>query len=185
MEDAQIVALYWARDENAIAETERKYGRFCRALAENILSIHEDAEECVNDAYRLTWESIPPQKPAFLRAWLGRLTRSLAINRWNSADAQKGGGGAELLLGELEDCVPAADSVERTLENEALGAAISGWLRSLPADDRALFVRRYWYGEALNDLAEAWGVGAARLAQRMLRLRRRLKKTLEGEGFGV
>lgn len=185
MEDAQIIDLYWARDESAIMETERKYGPFCRAVACGVLTLREDAEECVNDTWQRAWDSIPPQRPAVLRAWLGKITRNLALNRWERSRAQKRNGGMELLLSELEDCIPAPESVERRLEDEALGAAISAWLRTLPRDERVLFVRRYWNGEALNDLAAAWGVKPAQLAQRMFRLRGSLKKALEKEGITV
>ena len=186
MEDAQIIELYWARSESAIAETEKKYGAFCRTVAENILAQREDAEECVNDTWRRAWDAIPPQRPALLRAWLGKVTRNLALNRLERARAQKrGGGGADLLLSELEDCIPSPEHVERHLEGEALGAAISAWLRTLPRDDRALFVRRYWNGEPLNGLAAVWGVRPAQLAQRMYRLRQGLKAALEKEGIVV
>ena len=185
MEDAQIVDLYWARDERAIAETDRKYGAFCHAVAHNVLAVREDAEECVNDAYQKAWESIPPQRPLLLRAWLGKVVRNLALNLWNRNHALKRGGGADVLLSELEDCIPSPEGVVRALEDEELGRVISDWLRTLPRDDRALFVRRYWNGEALGDLAAAWHITPAKLAQRMYRLRRGLKAALEQEGIAI
>lgn len=185
MEDSRIIDLYWRRDEAAIGETERKYGPLCRSLAKNILSVDEDAEECVNDALHQAWNSIPPQRPDRLGAWLGKVTRNLALNRWHKNRAQKRYAGMSALLSELEDCVPAPGGVERELENQALSAAIDGWLRTLPKDDRVLFVRRYWYGVELRDLAAERGVSPNRLAQKMLRLRRGLKKALEQEGFTI
>ena len=185
MEDAQIVELYWARDESAIAETDQKYGAFCHTVAYNVLAVREDAEECVNDTYQRAWEAMPPQRPAILRAWLGKIVRNLALNLWNKNHAQKRGGGMDVLLSELEDCIPSRESVERALDAEELGADISAWLRQQPYEDRVLFVRRYWNGTALNELAEAWGMEPARLAQRMLRMRRSLKAALEKEGITV
>ena len=185
MEDAQIVSLYWARSEDAIRETDAKYGAFCRAVALGLLSVREDAEECVNDAYHAAWTSMPEEKPDKLRAWLGRVVRNLSVDRWRSSRAQKRYDGMELLLSELEDCVPARETVEETVEAAELGHVISAWLAALPEDDAALFVRRYWNGDALTALAKERGVAAAKLAQKMYRLRLSLKTTLEKEGVAL
>ena len=150
MEDSEIVALYWARDEAAIEETQRKYGPLCRSLAKSILQADEDAEECVNDALHHAWNAIPPQRPDRLGAWLGKVTRNLALNLWDKNRAQKRYGGIEALLDELADCVPAPGGVERELEGQELSAAIDRWLRALPREDRVLFLRRYWYGAELR-----------------------------------
>lgn len=182
MEDAQIVALYFRRDEAAITETDRKYGPFCRRMAENILTLREDAEECVNDAYHAAWNAMPPQEPRSLRAFLGRIVRNLAISRWRAGRARKRYPGMELMLSELDDCVPAGDPVEEAMDRRALSEAISSWLDGLPAEDRRLFVRRYWYGDAASDLARETGCTANQMAQRMLRLRRGLRQALEAEG---
>lgn len=107
MEDAAIVALYWNRDEAAIAETQRKYGSYCQAIAQNILSSREDAEECVSDAWNAAWNAMPPQRPGSLSAFLGRIVRNLSISRWRRDRAQKRYAGLEVLLSELEDCLPA------------------------------------------------------------------------------
>lgn len=185
MEDSEIVALYWARDEAAIEETQRKYGPLCRSLAKSILQADEDAEECVNDALHHAWNAIPPQRPDRLGAWLGKVTRNLALNLWDKNRAQKRYGGIEALLDELADCVPAPGGVERELEGQELSAAIDRWLRALPREDRVLFLRRYWYGAELRELAVERGVSPNRLAQKMLRLRRSLKNTLEKGGFSL
>ena len=182
MEDAQIIDLYWRRDESAITETARKYGALCRTVAKGILSTAEDAEECVNDAYHQAWNAIPPQRPEKLGAWIGKVVRNLALNRWERDHAQKRYGGMTALLSELEDCVPAPKTVEGELEDQELSRLISGWLRSLEREDRVLFVHRYWYGTALQDLAAEWGLSPQKLAQRMFRLRRSLRNTLEKEG---
>lgn len=182
LEDSDIIELYWQRDETAITKTDQKYGRFCYGIAMNILSVHEDAEECVSDTYRCVWNAVPPERPRSLSAYLGRIIRNLSFNRWNKKHAQKRYGGMELLLSELEDCIPFSESVEQTVEARELSKLINKWLTSLPRVDRALFVRRYWNGDALADLAKEYGVKSSKLAQRMFRLRKRLKASLEQEG---
>ncbi len=107
MEDPQIVELYWQRDETAIAETDAEYGGFCRRIAQNLLGIREDAEECVNDVYGEAWSSMPTERPEKLRAWLGRVVRNISIDRWRQNHAQKRYAGMESLLSELDECVPA------------------------------------------------------------------------------
>lgn len=182
MDDDRIIELYFRRDETAIAETDRKYGAFCRRVAINILSIREDAEECVNDTYHAAWSKMPPELPQSLRAFLGRITRNLSISRYRANHAQKRYGGMEVLLSELDDCVPSGERVEQTADRHALSALISGWLDTLSAEDRALFVRRYWYGDAVQALARECGCTPNQMAQRMLRLRKSLKAVLEQEG---
>lgn len=181
MTDAEIIQLFWQREESAITETQTRYGAYCTRIAMNILSNREDAEECVSDTWLQAWNTIPPQKPRSLRAYLGRIIRNLSLNRWSHSRAQKRYGGMERLLSELDDCIPAPDNAQRSLEAAALSEIISNWLETLPRDDRILFVRRYWYGDTLQELAAHAGIPASKLAQRMLRLRRGLKATLERE----
>ena len=135
MEDSEILDLYWRRDGSAISETEEKYGALCGRIARNILGADEDAEECVNDVLHQAWNAIPPQRPDRLGAWLGKVTRNLALNQWSRNHTQKRYGGMTALLDELEDCVPAPGGVERELEDKELSAAIDRWLRSLPAPE--------------------------------------------------
>ncbi len=182
MEDSQIIDMYWQRDESAITETDLKYGSFCHSVALNILSINEDTEECINDTYHRAWNSMPPQRPVNLKAWLGKVVRNIAINLWNKNHAQKRYSGMELLLSELEDCIPAVGTVESEIEDAELGRIISAWLRTLSREDRTLFVRRYWNGEALNDLSKEWNIASGRLAQKMYRLRLSLKSSLNKDG---
>ena len=185
MEDRQIVELYWQRNEQAITETSAKYGSFCFSIAKNILSIREDAEECVNDTYHHAWNAIPPQRPVRLRPWLGKIVRNIALNLWNKQHAQKRDAGMTELLSELEDCIPSSQSVEREIEERELTELLNRWLRSLSREDRALFVRRYWNGETLGELAAEQGSTPQKLAQRMYRLRRGLKTALEKEGVRI
>ena len=115
MEDLQIIGLYYERDEAAISETATKYGAFSRGIALNILSISADADECVNDAYLRAWNSIPPQKPDKLGAWLGKVVRNIAFDLWKKNHRQKRGAGMEQLLSELEDCIPSPVAVEHQI----------------------------------------------------------------------
>ncbi len=185
MEDAAIVALYWSRDEAAIAETQRKYGAYCRSIAQNILGSREDAEECVSDTWHRAWNAIPPQRPASLSAFLGRIVRNLSLSRWRREHAQKRYAGLDAMLSELEDCLPAPGGVEDAVEGRALTACIEKWLEGLEQEDRAVFLRRYWYGQEVRSLAKEWGVGPNQMAKRLQRLRKDLKVSLEQEGMTV
>lgn len=185
MEDSEIIGLYFQRDEKAITETAAKYGAFCHTIALNILSIHEDAQECVNDAYWQAWNAIPPQKPDHLGAWLGRVIRNNAYNLWTKNHRQKRYAGMEELLNELEDCIPSPVSVEREVEEQELIEVINTWLATLTKRDRILFVRRYWNGEAVNALAKKAGISASAMAKKMYRLRQGLKAALEKEGYSL
>ncbi len=185
MDDGAIIELYFARSEDAVGETARKYGAYCRRIAENILRRREDAEECVNDTYLAAWNAMPPERPACLRAFLGRITRNLSIARYRRERAQKRFYAAELLLSELDECLPAKDDPAAALDKALLTEAVADWLGTLGADDRALFLRRYWYGDALKDLAAECGVGENRMAKRMRRLRANLRDALEKGGFSI
>lgn len=182
MEDTQIVALYFSRSESAIEESSKKYGAALLRIAYNILSSHEDSEECVEDTYMRAWNSVPPQKPRSLGAYLGRIVRNLSINRWHENHAQKRFAGVEVLLSELSDCIPASQSVEEELTAEELSQRISEWLTMLPVDERVMFLRRYWYGDSLEMLARECGSTQNKLAGRLYRLRIKLKEALEREG---
>lgn len=181
MEDLQILDLYWRRDERAIRETDARYGAYLHAIAWNILSDREDAEKCVNDTYHQAWNAIPPDRPACLWAWPGRVCRNIALNLWNKNHAKKRGSDMELLLSELEDCIPAPDGPERRAEDAAIRDCLNAWLRGLPAEDRALFVRRYWYGETPGALAEERKLPAKKLTQKLLSAP---KRTSESPGKG-
>ena len=185
MDDAAIIDLYFARSENAISETDRQYGAYLRRVALNLLSLREDAEECVNDTYHAAWNAMPPERPLSLRAFLGRITRNLAVARWRSTHAQKRFAGVETLLSELGDCLPAREDTEGAFERRALAECLTAWLRELSADDRALFIRRYWYGDAVKELAMKCGVGENSMAQRLRRLRAKLKAAIEEGGFSI
>lgn len=183
MEDNTIIQLYFDRDERAISCTDEKYGALCTRIAQNIVQCCEDAEECVSDTYHTAWRSMPPTWPESLRAFLSRITRNLAISRVRFDSAQKRGGGQ--LLCELSDCVPDMNTPERHAELSEITDAISRWLDGLQPDERALFLRRYYFGDELKTLGKLCGQTEQQLAQRMLRLRRKLKSALEREGIAV
>lgn len=185
MDDKQIIELYFERNEQAIKETETKYGAFCHRIAMNILGIHEDAEECVNDTYYSVWKQIPPTVPEVFKVYLGRITRNLSISRFRAMRAKKRYSSMEIMLSELNDCVPSSSNVEQTIEVMQLSDYISEWLDSLPVEDCALFVRRYWFGDEVQELAKKCGITAAKMAQRMLRLRKSLKAALEQKGVAL
>lgn len=184
MDDMEIIALFEQRKEEAVAAAERKYGAYCRTIAQNLLGF-EDAEECVSDTWLAAWKRIPPAKPESLRAFLGGITRTLSISRFRSLHAQKRGAGLTLLLSELEDCLPDPKGVEEALETRELARLLSAWLRALPRKDRVWFLRRYWYGVPVKQLAAEAGCTENQMAQRMRKLRQALRAKLEQEGISV
>jgi len=182
VEDNQIIELFFRRDETALTETANKYGGFCLRIAMNVVNVREDAEECVNDTYHTAWNQIPPTKPDSFKAFLGRIVRNFAISKYRVLHAKKRFNGLEVMLSELSDCIPGAESVEQEMEAKELTEYINTWLAGLKPEDRALFVRRYWYGDEVRELAKKCGVSGTQMTQRMLRLRRKLKVFLEEKG---
>ena len=183
MEDREIVQLYWDRDERAIGESDRKYGALCRGVALRVLESIEDSEECVSDTWLRSWNTIPPQRPNLLGAFLARITRNLALDRWRAARAERRGGGeTALALEELEDCVSGL-SLEDEVERRELVRALTGFLRSLPEGDRNLFLRRYWAVETLEKLAKEEGQSVSALHRRLRKLRAALADWLRKEGI--
>ena len=185
MEDERIIELYWNRDQRAIRETDGKYGKLLGGIAWNLLRSREDSEECVNDTYLRAWNAIPPQRPGALRAWLARITRNLSLDRWKTRQAEKRGGGAEVLLGELEDCVPVARGPEQALEDQALAELLNAFLRGLSREGRAIFLRRYWYGQGVAEIAGDLGCGEGKVKSSLFRSRKALREFLEKEGIAV
>ena len=181
--DEAIVSLYFDRSEEAIAESDRKYGKTCHTIAYNILHSDEDAEECVSDTWLRAWNAIPPEKPARLGAWLSTVTRRLALTRYEKRTAAKRYGGMETSLEELSECV-AAGSL--TLADEvALSGAINSFLASLPTRARMIFMRKYWYMDSVADIAKAMGMGESAVKVSLHRTREKFRKHLEKEGITV
>lgn len=161
MEDKQIVDLYFARAEAAISETQKKYGRYCHYIAYNILYSDQDAEECVNDTYIKAWNAMPPHRPTQLSAFLGKITRNTALDRYAYMKAQKRSG------------------------EVALKEAVNGFLRSLPAQTRVVFVRRYWYMSPVKEIARDYGMTVSNVKVTLLRTRNKFREYLEKEGIEV
>lgn len=184
MEDKIIVDLFWQRSPEAIPEAQRRYGSYCTLVAANILNSPEDAEECVNDALLAAWNAIPPHRPGLLRTFLGKLTRNLALNRREKALAGKRGSGqVPLILDELQEVVSGPGDVSEALEHKELVRAIDDWLDTLPEGKRALFIRRYWYCDSLEDLAARAGKRTNSIAVTLHRLRESLRRYLTERGF--
>lgn len=182
MEDKTIIQLYWARSSEAIPATDAKYGAQCRGLSARILQNSEDAEECVNDTWLRAWNTMPPQFPSSLRAYLLKIVRNLSIDRWRAERSQKRGGGAAELVLELEDCLPPAPSAEEVTEARAAVEVIDRWLDELEVEDRVIFLKRYWYGIAVKEIARQFSCTQSHMAKRLFRLRNSLRTTLEREG---
>ena len=184
MNDEEIIGLYNKRSEQAIIETAGKYGGLCYAVAYDILRSGEDAEECVNDAYLSVWNSIPPEHPASLRAFISRITRNSALNRVRRKSAEKRGGTQyELLLGELAECLPSGggDMTERV----ALSAAMNSFLSSLDQTSRMVFMRRYWYMKSTREIAREYKLTETNVRVILHRVRKRLAEHLSAEGIDL
>ena len=178
MNDNEIVALFFARKENAISAAAEKYGRYCHTIAHNILSSRPDAEECVNDTYLNTWNSIPPQTPDPLRAYICRIVRNLSLKKLRANSALKRSSRFEVSLSELEDCI-SAHSLDEQLAAGELSAQINAFLAALRRDDRVMFVRRYWFAQPLSEIADAFGTTENNVSVRLGRIRRKLHTYLE------
>lgn len=184
MKDHEIIDLYWKRKETAISATAEKYGKYCHTISYNILHNNEDAEECVNDTYLGAWKSMPPQRPERLSAYLGKITRNLSLNRFKRYTAEKRGlGQTELVLSELEDCIPSETGVEQVIDEMVLVNSINQFLRAQPEQKRNIFIRRYWYLYPIRDIAENYGMSESKAASMLFRMRNGLKTHLEKEGI--
>lgn len=186
MEDVQIIDLYWNRIETAIAETYTKYGGYCNRIAYNILGNSEDSDECVNDTFLHTWDSIPPNRPNILSAYLGKITRNIALNQYKRANAAKRGGGTvPLLLQELEECIPNSCSVEEEYEAGVTAKVINNYLRCIDTENRVVFVRRYWYADSISVISKRYHISESKVKSMLFRSRKKLKDYLEKEGIQI
>ena len=182
VEDTQIIALYWARSEEAITATDSKYGPYCRTIAHNILNSREDTEECVNDTWLNAWNAMPPQKPNLLRAFLGRITRNLALDRYDYYHAQKRQTEVDALLSELHECI--ADR-RNPYEERYVAEVISAFLRSQPEEKRNVFLRRYWYADSIEAIARRGHMSQSQVKSMLFRMRGALRAHLEKEGIAL
>ena len=184
MEDEKIVALYWARDEQAIALTKEKYESYLYTIALRILSTIEDAEESVSDTYVGAWNSMPPQKPSVLRTYLGRITRNISLKRCRYLHAQKRySGEATLALDELSEIVPDTETTESEAERKELIGAIQSFLTALNSEQRMIFLMRYWYLYSIADTAKKLGFSQSKVKMTLKRTCDSLRDLLEKEGL--
>ena len=184
MDDSEIIELYWSRDQTAIEETDRKYGHTCHRIANDILSSPEDSEECFDDTYMATWNSIPPQRPLHLSAYLYRIVRNFSLIRLRELHAQKRGGGKlDLILDELEECVEAPSSVEKEYEAKELAEEIEKFLQTLSNDDQRIFVHRYWLTLPSKEIASRLGFKESKVNTSLHRSRNKLHEHLLKEGL--
>lgn len=184
MTDDKIIESYWRREERAIRESDAKYGRYCLAIADNILYNREDSEECVNDTWLRAWHAIPPARPAKLKLYFAKITRNLALSRYAARTAKKRGGGeVALILDELAEVLREPDEVESEYMAKELAAAVNSFVYTLPERECNVFVRRYFYSEEIPEIAERYGISARNVTVMLSRTRGKLKQYLEKEGF--
>lgn len=183
MDDSKIVELYLARSEDAITETELKYGKLCRYIAMNILRSIEDRDECVNDTYFGAWNAIPPQKPNKFSAFISKITRNLALKKYEYISASKRNPEVAVSLSELEECVSGKDCVETELENRRVEKAISDFLWQQDIEKRTVFIRRYWYFDPIDSICTRCGFSQSKVTSMLYHTRQKLREYLESEGI--
>lgn len=184
MQDELIVNMYWQRDENAVTQSEIKYGKYLRKIANNILYDFRDVEESVNETYLKAWNSMPPSKPSMLSVYLGRLTRQFSIDIYRTKNRDKRGGTQYIdSLDELSECVSGEESVEAQVELSELTGALEEYLRSVPEEQRVIFVGRYYFCDSLRDIARYYGFSESKIKSILYRVRTGLKLHLEKEGL--
>ena len=181
MDDETIVELYWSRSEDAIKQTQIKYGNYCYAIAYRILRNREDSEESVNDTYLGSWNSMPPHRPQMLSIFLGKITRRVSLGRLRGKNALcRGGGEVPLALEELEECLPdGKNTTDSHLEARELAGIIDDFLSVQSEDARIIFVKRYWLFESVIDIAESTGFSESKVKTELCRTRKRLRTFLE------
>lgn len=183
MEDELIIDLFLQRKEDAIRETDSKYRRYLKKIMSTILASDEDIEECLNDTYMTVWGKIPPDKPGFFRAYLARIARNTAFNRYDYLSASKRNPNVTVLLSELEECIPAEYNIEHELESSFIRNALNEFLGRQEPEKRKIFLRRYWFGDSIEDI-EGWsGYSKSKIKSILFRLRKELREYLWKEGI--
>ena len=184
MDDLQIIELYFARDEQAIKETDRKYGKMCFRVAKNLLFNNEDSEECVNDTYLAVWNKIPPTRPNNFTAFICKITRNLSLKKLETSNAMKRSADAIISLSEIEATLP-DHSIAPGIEEEELGKLISTFLWREKELDRNVFLRKYWFFDTISDIAERYSMRENTVKSMLFRTRNRLREFLRKEGIEV
>ena len=186
MDDGKIINLYIERSEDAIKETDIKYGGYCKIIANNIVGNVSDTEECVNDTYLKMWNTIPPTIPNVLKAYIGRITRNFALMKYReSTCAKRGGGEISLVIEEIEEFLPAVDSVDTVMESNLVLELVNKLLLTVPEENRKIFVRRYWYAQSVANIAKAMGITESKVKSVLFRIRNKLKEELAKEDIYV
>ena len=183
MKDHEIIALFFERSERAITELMGKYGTAIKNVASNILKDTQDAEEAVSDTYLTVWNRIPPEKPKYLGAYSCRIVRNLSLKRLYANTAEKRNSYYDVALDELEETIPALSTVESIYDAKELTQYLNHFLKDLSREDRYLFMRRYWYGDKIGDIAENLNITAHKASVRLFRLRQKLQNYLKKEGM--
>lgn len=184
MSDEQLTALFLERNTNAISAVLEQYGAYCTAIAENILRSPEDTEECVNDAMIKAWQTIPPEHPISLKAYLGTITRNLAVDRFRKRSAGcRGKGDCSLPIDELSELLPSGFDLENEADAILLREKLNAFVSELDGESRILFIRRYWYMLSIEELAEMHGISKSKVKMRLLRTRSKLREHLKKEGY--
>ena len=183
MKDHEIVALFFGRSEQAITELINKYGAAIRNISSNILKDLQDVEECTNDTYLQVWNRIPPARPKYLGAYSCRIARNICLNRHYSNTAQKRNSYYDVALEELEETIPALSTVESVYDAKELTGYLNLFLKGLSREDRYLFMRRYWYGDGIHEIAVNLGIRDHNASVRLFRLRQKLQNYLKKEGM--
>ena len=184
MDDKQIVDLFWQRSATAITAVAHKYGNYCTKIAYNILHNYEDSEECVNDTYLKVWGAIPTHRPTRLSTFLGKITRNLALNKWEHLNAEKRGSGQTIFaLAELQECIPSADNTENIVDDLALVEVLNRFLGGLSKERRIIFMRRYWYFCSIKEIASSYSISESKVKMSLMRSRNELRNILEKEGI--
>lgn len=181
MEDNEIIELFWQRSQQAIVETDNKYGGRLNTLAMNILHDRQDAEECVNDTYHATWNTLPPERPNYFFAYLAKLARNFSFGKYDYYHAQKRWVTVVELSDEIENCIPSPNDLEQKIDSKELGRIISEFLYQQPLEMRTVFVRRYWYMDSIRDISAANHISESKVKSILFRMRNKLREHLEGE----
>jgi RNA polymerase sigma factor (sigma-70 family) len=178
MDDAQIIGLYWERSEQALCETQSKYDKYLFSVAYNILSDRDDSRECTNDTYYKAWVSMPPNRPDSLKYYLAKITRNIAVNIFQRQHAEKrGGSNAAVVFDELDECVADENAFDKFTEME-FAEIIDSFLAVLTKEKRVIFVKRYWYAESVNDIAEEMNRSVGSVKMSLMRLKKEFKEYL-------
>ncbi len=182
MQDKQIVDLFWARSEDAIRQTEIKYGNMLYSVSFSLTNSSRDSEECVNDTYLKAWNQMPTDRPDMLGAYLTKIIRALSVDRVRRETAEKRGG-AGAVTEELSELIPSDFTMDDHIDNEALKQALNGFIKSLDTQKRAVFIKRYFFGLDIDTICVQTGLGRSAVKTMLYRMREKLGKTLKEEGL--